>query len=344
MSAYVGLDVHKESTFATVLSQDGRVVVQRRVANELLPSFLGDFNIERIGLEASTYVAPLYRDLVRRGFSVEVSHPKKTRYIAEARIKSDRVDSRAIAELVRLDALPKSYMPPPEVAALREKVRRRAFLVRERAKLMAKVRGVLAYEGVKPPEGSSLFTLKGLEWLRGLGLEPVDCYLRVMTVLNVEIRRLSLELKHLAGEDEDVQLLMTIPGIGYYTALLVKAEVGDVNRFKSGDHLCSYAGIVPSTYSSGSAARHGGITREGSRWLRWAMVEAAMTHIKYDTSITRSYHRVAEKRGKQVAIVAAARRLLFACYTVLKEKRPFRPFLHGQAFRFREPRESAVRL
>ncbi|MGC8999277.1 MAG: IS110 family transposase, partial [Candidatus Bathyarchaeia archaeon] len=129
MSAYIGLDVHKDWTFATVLDQNGRVVVQRRLPNELVPSFVGNFHVEKIGLEASTYVAPLYRVLVNRGYRVEVSHPKKTRYIAEARIKSDRVDSRAIAELVRLDSLPKSYMPPPDIAALREKVRRRAFLV-----------------------------------------------------------------------------------------------------------------------------------------------------------------------------------------------------------------------
>jgi len=190
---------------------------------------------------------------------------------------------------VRLDALPKSYMPPPEIAVLREKVRRRAFLVRQRAKLMTKIRGVLAYEGVKPPDGCGLFTRKGVEWLEGLGLEPINCYLHLILAFNDEIRRLSLELMSLAGLDEDVRLLMTIPGIGYYTAMLIKAEVGDVNRFKSGDHLCSYAGIVPSTHSSGGVTKHGGITREGSRWLRWALVEAATTHIKYDTAITRAY-------------------------------------------------------
>ncbi|MEM3666727.1 MAG: transposase [Candidatus Bathyarchaeia archaeon] len=134
---------------------------------------------------------PLYRALVGKGFVVEVCHPKKTRYIAEARIKSDKVDSRAIAELVRLDALPLSYMPPPEIAVLREKVRRRAFLVRERAKLKTKIRGVLAYEGVKIPEGLTLFTRKGFDWLSSLNLEAIDCYLRVMMVLNGEIRRLS---------------------------------------------------------------------------------------------------------------------------------------------------------
>ena len=105
--------------------------------------------------------------------------------------------------------------------------------------------------------------------------------------------------------------------------------------------LCSYAGIVPSTYSSGGVSRHGGITREGSRWLRWAMVEAAMTHIKYDTAISRSYHRIAERSSKQVAIVAAARRLLLSCYSVLKHKRPYRPFVHGQAFD-ETPRRSAA--
>jgi transposase len=129
MSAYIGLDVHKDWTFATVLDQSGRVVAQRKLAN--VPSFLEKFNVEKIGLESSTYIVPLYRALVDRGFRVEVGHPKKTRYIAEARIKSDKVDSKAIAELVRLDALPQSYMPPPEIAALREKVRR--FLVRQRA-------------------------------------------------------------------------------------------------------------------------------------------------------------------------------------------------------------------
>jgi len=106
---------------------------------------------------------------------------------------------------VRLDALLESYMPPPDIAALREKVRRRAFLVREGGKLMTKIRGVLAYEGVRPPDGCGLFTREGVDWLRSLGLKPIDCYLRVMEVLNGEIRRLSLELKRMAGEDEDVK-------------------------------------------------------------------------------------------------------------------------------------------
>jgi transposase len=268
---------------------------------------------------------------VDQGYDVTVSHPKKTRYIAEARIKSDRVDSRALAELLRLDSLPESYIPPREIAEIRERVRRRAFLVRQVTKFKVKIRDTLAYEGIKPPTGYGLFTAKGAEWMRSLGLEPVDCYLRLIEPLKGEVKILSSRLKREAGKDQEVQLLMTIPGVGYYIALLVKAEIGDFRRFSSGDHLASYAGLVPSTRSSGGVERHGGITRQGSRWLRWALVEAAMTHVKYDTPVTRLYHGVAERRGRKAAFVAAARKLTTVCYSVLVHGRPYYNPLDAQA-------------
>jgi transposase len=131
-------------------------------------------------------------------------------------------------------------------------------------------------------------------------------------------------LEDVAEGDEEVKLLMTIPGIGYYSAVLMKSEIGDINRFPFGERFCSYAGLVPSTHASGNTVRHGGITKEGSRWLRWVMVEAAQTHVhKYDTAINRAYNRIVEKRGKKIATVAAARRLLMCSYSVLKNKKPY---------------------
>jgi transposase len=299
--------------------------------NEDIAEFLEPLKVNRVAMEASTYIIPMYRRLTEQGYDVTVSHPKKTRYIAEARIKSDRVDSKALAELLRLDSLPESYIPPEELAELRERIRRRAFLVRQRAKLKVKIRDILAYEGVKPPEGHGLFTRKGVDWLRGLGLEPVDCYLRLMAPLSREVLLLSKELRGMARDDPDVRLLMTVPGVGYYIALLIKAEIGDVGRFSSCDHLASYAGLVPSTKSSGGVTRHGRITREGSRWLRWALVEAVHTHLRYDSPVTQFYHRVAERRGRSTAKVAAARKLLTVCYSVLRYGRPYFNPLHAQA-------------
>jgi transposase len=329
MSALVcGLDVHKDSTYATILDSSGKVVDQTRMNNERVLTYLSRFSVGKVAMESSNQVASLYRRLESEGYSVVVSHPKKTRYIAEAKIKSDRVDSRAIAELARLDALPLAYVPDKEVAMLREQVRRRAFLVRERVKLRVKIKSILTYEGVRWPSDQGLFTRRGVEWLHGLSLEPVESYLRVIETLDDEIRLLSRQLKGLAQSDEDVKLLMTIPGIGYYSALLVKSEIGDINRFPFGDRLCSYAGLVPSTHASGSMIRHGGITKDGSRWLRWVMVEAAQTHVhKYDTAITRAYQGIAERRGRRAATVAAAHKLLLVCYSVLRNKRPY----HDQA-------------
>ena len=325
MSAFIcGLDLHKDSAYATILNSEGKVVNQTRMNNEKVLSYLMHYNVCKVAMESSTAVAPLYRRLAKEGFDVVVSHPKKTRYIAEAKIKSDRVDSKTIAELARLDALPLAYVPDAETSRLREKVRRRAFLVRQRAKLKVKIKSVLTYEGIKSPSGHGLFTLKGAEWLRSLNLESVDSYLRIMGTFNKEIKLLSKQLLGLAEGDEDVRLLMTIPGIGYYSALLIKSEIGDISRFPFGDRLCSYAGLVPSTHASGKRVRHGGITKEGSRWLRWVMVQAAQTHVhRFDSTVTRMYNRVAARKSKQVALTAAAHKLLLVCYSVLRNKRPY---------------------
>ncbi len=120
-------------------------------------------HVEKVAMEASTYIIPMYRKLVSEGYDVTMSHPKKTMYIDEERKKCDIVDLKALVELLRLDSLPTSIIPPKELAELREKIRRRAFLVRQGTKLKVKIRDVLAYEGIKPPTGHGLFTKKGVD-------------------------------------------------------------------------------------------------------------------------------------------------------------------------------------
>jgi transposase len=324
MSSLVcGLDVHKNSVYATVMNYGGKVIEKRRLRNDEVVSFLGRYPIDKVAMESSTSVVPVYRALRGRGYEILVSHPKKTRLIAESRIKTDRVDSWAVTELARLDALPLSYMPPDDIAALREKVRRRAFLVRMRGKLKVKIKAQLTINGLTPPSEYGLFTVKGLKWLRSLQLDAVDSYLPVISTLDIQVGKLSRELRVMAPQDEDVKLLMTIPSIGYYSALLVKSEIGSVDRFPDGEKLCAYAGLTPSVSISGKYRRHGSITKEGSRWLRWIMVECVHTHLKYDTSITRAYHAIAERKGTGIAKVAAARRLLMCCYSVLQNRKPY---------------------
>jgi len=191
MSAFVcGLDVHKDSTYATILSPEGKIVNQTRMEKERVLPYLSHFKVSKVGMESSNQIAPLFRQLTAKGYDVVVSHPKKIRYIAEAKIKSDRVDSKAIAELVRLDALPLAYFPTGEIAKLREKVRRRAFLVRERVKLRVKVKNVLTYEGLKWPSEHGLFTKKGVDWLHELQRKNRNSYVdfHVRAVLEKTIK------------------------------------------------------------------------------------------------------------------------------------------------------------
>jgi transposase len=324
MSSLVcGLDVHKDSVYATVMNYGGEIVDKRKLMNDEVVNYLSRYPIERVAMESSTSIVPVYRALRGRGYEILVSHPKKTRLIAEARIKTDRVDSWAVTELARLDALPLSYMPPDDIAALREKVRRRAFLVRMRSKLKVKIKAQLLVNGLAQPSEYGLYTSKGLEWLRSLQLDAVDSYLPVIQTLSIQVGKLSRELREMAPQDEDVRLLMTIPGIGYYSALLIKSEVGSIDRFPDGEKLCSYAGLVPSVSISGRHRHLGSITKEGSRWLRWIMVECVYSHLKYDTSITRAYHAIAERKGARIAKVAAARRLLMCCHSVLRNREPY---------------------
>jgi len=131
-------------------------------------------------------------------------------------------------------------------------------------------------------------------------------------------------VQQLAEEDRDALLLMTIPSVGYYSALLIKSEIRDVKRFPSAKQLCSYAGLVPSTYASGNTCYHGHIPKQGSRWLRWILIEAAIHAVKRTRSLRRFYDKVERKKGGKVAKVATARKLLEWIYHMMRGGKTFR--------------------
>ncbi|MDG7038106.1 MAG: IS110 family transposase [Nitrososphaerota archaeon] len=147
----------------------------------------------------------------------------------------------------------------------------------------------------------------------------------VISSLNEQIRSVSNMIRREALQDESARLLMSIPGIGFYSALLISSEIVDINRFADSHHLCSYAGLTPSTHSSGGVTYHGRITKQGSRYLRWIVTECAKSHIRTqpDSALTAFYRDLARRRGGSKATVAAASKLLRIIYWVLKEKREY---------------------
>ena len=246
--------------------------------------------------------------------------------IAEARIKTDKIDSETLAHLLRLGYLPCSYIPPRNVRRLREMVRHRVKLGRIRKDVKNRIRGVLYKHRIELDVNP--FTIEGRMELRCLEIPELDDHLDLLEAVEEKIKTAEARIMEVVGALEEVELLTTIPGVGPYTALLISSEIGDIRRFSDPEKLCSYAGLVPRVEQSGHRVKRGGITKQGSRLLRWALVEAVWVHLRYDTPLTRYFHRVSRRRGggcraRKRAAVATARKMLHVIYAMLRDRRPF---------------------
>lgn len=317
------MDLHKKTTYGTIMEGDGTILRQDKfpTAKEEMEDFLEGVDEAKIALESSGFCLPWVEFLERLGFEVFVAHPSKVRVIAEARIKTDKIDSQALAHLLRLGYLPCSYVPSLELRRLRGLVRHRVRLGRMRAQVKARIRGELARRGIELDFNP--FTLAGREELRWLEVPEILDHLTVMESVEEAMERVEGEISREVGRSREARLLTSIPGVGEYTALLLLAEIGDIGRFPSAERLCSYAGLIPSTRQSGSMDRRGGITKTGNKLLRWALVEAVWVHLRSDTHLARYFHRIARRRGKKKATIATARKMLHVIYAMLRDQRPF---------------------
>src|SRR5918992_2868622 len=215
----------------------------------------------------------------KKHLDVVLSNPIKTKAIAPAKIKTDKLDALKLADLLRGGYIAQCYVPDRTIMDLRELVRHRMALVRTRTRLKNKIHGITLMKGVRIT-GMHPFSHKHVEKLKELNDYRINGYLRVIQLLDSEINDVSRKIQSCVKENDMSRLLMTIPGIGYYTALLIVSEIGDINRFPDSYHLCSYAGLVPSTHSSGVVTYHGGITKTGSKHLRWIMIECVRAHVR----------------------------------------------------------------
>jgi transposase len=324
----VGLDVHKKYIHGTVLDEHGRVVKREKFdyTREGFEEFFQGIGKAKVAMEAGYCWQPGYELLEDMGHNVSLAHPLKTRLIADVKIKTDAKASEALAQLLMMGWLPTSYVPPEDIRRLRELTRLRGYMVNIQTRFKNKVHAALMKEGIRGQKG--IFAKKRRDLLQNLEIDEVNRCLSILDVLDKHIKELSAMIREIAGESQEAKWFMSIQGVGYYSAVAVLAEIGDVSRFSDAEKLCAYAGLVPSTKESGGKSTHGKITHQGSPVLRWVLVECVWNHLlnAEDTSLTRFFHRVARNRGKQKAAVATARKLLKVMYVLLKEKRDFRDF------------------
>ena len=323
---YVGIDLHRKRSQIAVLDQEGSELLSRRIVNdpETFLNLLHELGDDaQVALEA-TYGWEWLADLLEdAGYELHLAHPLRTKAIAAARVKTDAVDARTLAHLLRTDLLPEAYIAPRELRDLRDLLRHRVALTRMRSALKQRVGAILAKHGIARPY-SNLFGPGGSRFLAELELREgsrrrLDSLLALIADFDREIDTTTKEIEQRAQADPYVEVLCQIRGVGRYIAMLVIAEVGDITRFPSARHLCAWAGLTPTVRSSDGKARLGHISGQGSPALRWALVEAAQHAPTGGGPLRAAYERIAKRRGKQIAKVAVARKILTLCYYGLRD-------------------------
>lgn len=280
-----------------------------------------------IALEATRnwyWVYDLLEDMAKE---VKLAHPIKTPLIAEAKIKTDKIDASILADLLRTNYLPTCFVPNKGIRQTRELLRHRAYLIRIRSGLKTRIHCLLDKLGIEHPF-EDLFTKTGLEFLKNLKLpfayqRELNDDLELLEFLNKKEKQQNRLIEQLCKKSKEVSLLMSLPGFGYHNSLLVSSEIANPQRFPDGEHYASYCGLVTSVHITDKTVYYGHITKQENHRLRWVYIEAAHFARRYSVRFGNLYNRVKERSGHQKAIVAVARELAVVSYYILKYQRPF---------------------
>jgi transposase len=335
---YAGLDLSRQRLDVHVLDEEGRTVevlavhpdadALRTLANRVL----------RHGQEVSAVIESMtgsrfvHDTLERFGWDVMIADAVKAKGVAPLAAKTDKIDAHVLAELARRDLVPEIWLPTPGVRAERERARFRLHLVHHRSALKCRIHATLMTFGHTVPV-TDLFGTSGRALLAGLALpEPwattLATSLAMVDELDERIDECGRELARLGADHPYIPLLLTVPGVGPLLAYTIASEIGDITRFASPKKLTGYTGLCPLVRQSGNHDFRGPLAKNGPKYLRWALVEAA-THAArnphYRDRYERNKRRLGRQRGAKVARIDIARQLAEAIWHVLTKNEPFAP-------------------
>lgn len=323
----IGIDADKNTLVVHVVNEEAERVDRARITCANVEGFralLRKWSPGQAVVEACN-LADWIADVIREeGLRFVLAHPAKVKLIAQTVKKTDRVDARILAELLARNYIPEAYLPTKEERQDRSLVRSHAWLAKEIRRAKTRVRSVLNRHNWRYEGGAKgLFTQAGREWLEGLGLETgekmeVTTALILLDAAEGERKRADQEIGKRARANPEIKRLRTIPGVGPLTALALLAILGDLSRFSSLDQIVAFVGVCPSVNQSGKRCHLGHITRAGDGFVRGLLVEAAWRLVRYDPHWHELFAGLAKRRGKKIAIVGIARRLLRVAVSMLR--------------------------
>jgi transposase len=322
----VGIDLHRRRSVIVRQTEAGERLGVRRIVNdpaELLAEIGKAGRNPRVVVEA-TYGWYWAADaLVEAGAEVHLAHPLGVKGFTYRRVKNDVRDAGDLADLLRMGRLPESWIAPPEVRELRELVRHRVKLVHWRSGLKASVHAVLAKQGLLLPV-SDIFGKRGRLLLAQAPLDKpyrarVNSLCRLIEACTWEIDLAAALIAGRLAHDRGYQVIQQLPGVGPTLAAVFVAEIGDVTRFAGPRPLCSWAGLTPKHRESDTKVHRGRLTKQGSPLLRWAAIEAVQKMPADAGWLVCTRDQIAERRGRQIATVAVARKLLTLIFYGLRD-------------------------
>lgn len=335
MRYHVGVDYHKNYSYVVVKDSSGQSLKSTKVQNnkKAVESVLAPFaKGGHAVLEATRNWTVMHDWLEEIMDDVVLANPLKVKAIAEAKIKTDKIDSNILADLLRVDMIPTAHVPSPRARTMRLALRERMFFVRLRTMAKNRVRTIFdryPEQTQKLKQVTDQFGKKGREQLKQIEVSEIDRILidrelELIDSLNNFIKQAEATINHYSKNNANVTRLQSLPGIGEFLARLIEAEIDDVSRFRNAKKLAAYAGLVPSTYSSGGKTFNGRIIKGGNKWLRWGFVEAVIPAISKDEWLRYEYDQLRKRMGYNKAKVVMARKLLELAYKLLKEKRTYK--------------------
>ena len=298
-------------------------------------------------IESSSVWYGMYRMLTdEMNLDVILSNPYANRLIAESK-KTDRVDARILADLLRGGYISSAHVPSEKVVHNRQLVKYRSGIAHDITRFKNRIHGILLQEGTIM--NSFPFTKSYIQELHELDDWRIDLHLKNIASVQESRAVANLKITQAVKEDLKAQLLATIPGVGEYTALTLSAAIDDVARFPDADHLISYFGLAPSVRNSANTTKYGSITKTGTSLVRKLLTECVIVHTSImkrkdkNTPISEFYARLAKKRGTPKARVATAAKMIRIIYWMLKKKIDFETCVaEGRKSTARQPRKKSL--
>jgi len=335
---YSGIDLHRDNSMITTINDSGAVINQQKMPNDelaILNYFFSMGRQHRAVVEATAnwyWLSDLLND---HGIELVLAHAKYLKAISYAKVKTDKVDSQTLANLLRINMIPTAHQISPALRGLRDLMRARLKIVSKNTSCQNSIHRLMGKYNLNIPGDNKLHDLSTLDLLKDLpmpkeALFQLEALKEQIILFQQQINKLEKSIHPELIPNPDIQRLLWIPGIGKILAFTIFLEIDGIERFPDTKHFLSYCRLVPGADNSNRKVKHKSGNKEGNRYLKIAFTEAAVRAIQYFKEIKAFYQAKEKRKHKAIAKTIVAQELAKICYFVLKNKDDFNNTFKGK--------------